>query len=209
MEESQVSQFCIDLKDVMLPDAIAALVEAWYEVQTAQSIIIEDKEEEKYYTVSELQKLLNRSRASVYRMLNTEKHNLNPPFDPYKLNHEYRCDITDPIRVSSREVFRLKNTPKPTAVKPSDAEKIDPSCKSQALDFVSRLIKAGLLSIGDKMPSIRELADRIGFHRNSVLKVYQELEQNGAIVLRPGLGFYIADTNMFSVANVTEAIAAA
>ena len=33
MEQSQVSKFCIDLEGVMLPDAIAAVVEAWYDAQ--------------------------------------------------------------------------------------------------------------------------------------------------------------------------------
>jgi hypothetical protein len=33
MEQSQMSKFCIDLEGMMLPDAIAAVVEAWYDVQ--------------------------------------------------------------------------------------------------------------------------------------------------------------------------------
>jgi hypothetical protein len=33
MEQGAMSKFCIDLEDVMLPDAIAAVVEAWYEAQ--------------------------------------------------------------------------------------------------------------------------------------------------------------------------------
>jgi hypothetical protein len=31
MEQRQMSKFCIDLEGVMLPDAIAAVVEAWYD----------------------------------------------------------------------------------------------------------------------------------------------------------------------------------
>jgi hypothetical protein len=33
VEQSQVSKFCIDLEGMMLPDAIAAVVEAWCEAQ--------------------------------------------------------------------------------------------------------------------------------------------------------------------------------
>jgi hypothetical protein len=33
MEQNQMSKFCIDLEGVMLPDAIAAVVEAWYDAQ--------------------------------------------------------------------------------------------------------------------------------------------------------------------------------
>jgi hypothetical protein len=35
MEQNQMKQFCIDLEGVMLPDAIAALVDAWSEAQIA------------------------------------------------------------------------------------------------------------------------------------------------------------------------------
>lgn len=37
-----MSQFCIDLRDVSLPDAIAAVVEAWYDAQM-QEIAWEDQ----------------------------------------------------------------------------------------------------------------------------------------------------------------------
>ena len=37
VEQSQVSKFCIDLEGMMLPDAIAAVVEAWYDAQNAES----------------------------------------------------------------------------------------------------------------------------------------------------------------------------
>ena len=33
-------------------------------------------------TIDEVQKTLNRSRASVYRYTNTDTRNLNPPFNP-------------------------------------------------------------------------------------------------------------------------------
>jgi hypothetical protein len=33
MEQNQMSKFCIDLEGMMLPDAIAAVVEAWYDAQ--------------------------------------------------------------------------------------------------------------------------------------------------------------------------------
>ena len=36
--------------------------------------------------IEDVQKSLNRSRASVYRYTNTDPRNLNPPFNPRKLN---------------------------------------------------------------------------------------------------------------------------
>ena len=41
-------------------------------------------------TIDEVQKTLNRSRASVYRYTNTDTRNLNPPYNPKKLNTEFR-----------------------------------------------------------------------------------------------------------------------
>ena len=45
--------------------------------------------------IDDVQKSLNRSRASVYRYTNTDPRNLNPPFNPRKLNPEYRSDQKD------------------------------------------------------------------------------------------------------------------
>jgi biotin operon repressor len=202
MEQSQMSKFCIELEGMMLPDAIAAVVEAWYEAQNTQTTIGEGKKEEKYYTVQQLEKVLKRSRATIYRILNTNKDILNPLFDPYKLNHEYRVDPADPIRVSSLEIDRWKNNPKPIYVETKSEKTCEASCKQQALDYVSRLINAKLLAAGDKMPSLRDLANRIGFHRNTVLKAYVELEQDGAIIAKPGSGYYISDINRFVSASV-------
>ena len=47
--------------------------------------------------IDDVQKSLNRSRASVYRYTNTDTRNLNPPFNPRKLNPEYRSDQKDPL----------------------------------------------------------------------------------------------------------------
>ena len=47
--------------------------------------------------IEDVQKSLNRSRASVYRYTNTDPRNLNPPFNPRKLNPEYRSDQKDPL----------------------------------------------------------------------------------------------------------------
>lgn len=54
-----------------------------------------------------VQKSLNRSRASVYRYTNTDPRNLNPPFNPRKLNPEYRSDQKDPLLFHPNEVARF------------------------------------------------------------------------------------------------------
>ena len=57
--------------------------------------------------IDEVQKFLNRSRASVYRYTNTDIRNLNPTFNPRKLNPEYRNDQKDPLRFHPNEVARF------------------------------------------------------------------------------------------------------
>ncbi len=57
--------------------------------------------------IDDVQKSLNRSRASVYRYCNTDTRNLNPPFNSRKLNPEYRSDQKDPLLFHPHEVARF------------------------------------------------------------------------------------------------------
>jgi hypothetical protein len=57
--------------------------------------------------IEEVQKSLNRSRASVYRYTNTDPRNLNPPFNARKLNPEYRSDQKEPLMFHPNEVARF------------------------------------------------------------------------------------------------------
>lgn len=57
--------------------------------------------------IEEVQRALNRSRASVYRYTNTDPRNLNPPFNARKLNPEYRSDQKDPLMFHPHEVARF------------------------------------------------------------------------------------------------------
>lgn len=58
-------------------------------------------------TVEAVQKVLNRSRASVYRYANTETLILNPPFDHTRLNPESRQHKEDPLMFHPNEVARF------------------------------------------------------------------------------------------------------
>jgi hypothetical protein len=63
--------------------------------------------EDSLIMIDEVQKCLNRSRASVYRYTNTDPRNLNPPFNPRKLNPEYRSDQKEPLLFHPNEVARF------------------------------------------------------------------------------------------------------
>ena len=58
-------------------------------------------------TIDEVQKTLNRSRASVYRYTNTDARILNPPFNPKRLNTEFRSDQKDQLLFHPNEVARF------------------------------------------------------------------------------------------------------
>ena len=57
--------------------------------------------------IEEVQKSLNRSRASMYRYTNTDPRILNPPFNQRKLNPEFRSDQKDPLFFHPNEVARF------------------------------------------------------------------------------------------------------
>ena len=76
-------------------------------VQQATELSMDPAPAEALVGIDEVQKSLNRSRASVYRYTNTDPRNLNPPFNPRKLNPEYRSDQKDPLMFHPNEVARF------------------------------------------------------------------------------------------------------
>jgi hypothetical protein len=57
--------------------------------------------------IEAVQKVLNRSRASVYRYANTDSKVLNLRHDPQKLNPEYRKHKDEPLLFHPNEVARF------------------------------------------------------------------------------------------------------
>jgi len=80
------------------PDQEIAALSATVETENSGSSLI---------GIDEVQKALNRSRASVYRYTNTDPRNINPPFNPRKLNPEFRSDIKQPLMFHANEVARF------------------------------------------------------------------------------------------------------
>jgi hypothetical protein len=58
-------------------------------------------------TVEDVQRTLNRSRASIYRYANTDPEILNPVYDPRRLNPELRKDKNDVLLFHPNEVARF------------------------------------------------------------------------------------------------------
>jgi GntR family transcriptional regulator len=54
------------------------------------------------------------------------------------------------------------------------------------------LIKQGELHAGDLMPTVRELAVTLEINSNTVARVYRDLQREGWLVLRRGVGTFVA-----------------
>ena len=62
----------------------------------------------------------------------------------------------------------------------------------QIAEQVRLAVATGVLSPGESMPSVRNLADRLGVHVNTVVKAYAELVRDGVLDSQQGLGFFVA-----------------
>jgi GntR family transcriptional regulator len=62
----------------------------------------------------------------------------------------------------------------------------------QLKEQVRHAIETGALSAGDQLPGIRSLAETLVINPNTVIKVYRDLENEGVLEIRHGLGAFIA-----------------
>ena len=61
----------------------------------------------------------------------------------------------------------------------------------QIADAFRRQIDAGVLSPGEKIPSVRELSASLTINPNTIQRSYRELEQEGWIESAPGKGSFV------------------
>lgn len=68
----------------------------------------------------------------------------------------------------------------------------DPMYK-QVTDQIKNAIASGDLQPNDKLPSIRELAEALKISAITIKRAYLDLETEGYILTRAGLGSFVAD----------------
>ena len=61
----------------------------------------------------------------------------------------------------------------------------------QLVQQVQRALRLGLLSVGDQLPTVKEVVAKLAINPNTVLKAYRELELEGLVEGRPGLGTFV------------------
>lgn len=62
----------------------------------------------------------------------------------------------------------------------------------QIKDNIKQLIVTGALSEGEKLPSVREMAQSTSINPNTIQKAYRDLENEGFIYSVPGKGSFVA-----------------
>ncbi|MNS32807.1 HTH-type transcriptional repressor YtrA [compost metagenome] len=63
----------------------------------------------------------------------------------------------------------------------------------QLVTQISLLIASGVLAPGQRLPSVRDLANRLSVHRNTVMAVYNTLEAHGVVTIKAGSGVRVLD----------------
>ncbi|MBZ6226292.1 GntR family transcriptional regulator [Streptomyces olivaceus] len=64
----------------------------------------------------------------------------------------------------------------------------------QIVQQTKRALRLGLLEPGDRLPAAREVVEATAVNPNTVLKAYRELEREGLVEARRGLGTFVRRT---------------
>src|SRR5213593_1557254 len=61
----------------------------------------------------------------------------------------------------------------------------------QLVQQVRHALQLGLLEPGDQLPTAQQVVAKLAINPNTVLKAYRDLEREGLVRARPGLGTFI------------------
>lgn len=64
----------------------------------------------------------------------------------------------------------------------------------QLMEQVTHGVETGELRAGDQLPTIRKLAGDLVMNPNTVARAYRELEHEGVVELKHGLGAFVAES---------------
>ena len=64
----------------------------------------------------------------------------------------------------------------------------------QLVQQVRQALQLGLLEPGDQLPTAQEVVGKLAINPNTVLKAYRDLEREGLVRARPGLGTFVVGT---------------
>ena len=61
----------------------------------------------------------------------------------------------------------------------------------QIVQQVRNALRLGVLRVGDQLPTVKDVVGSVAINPNTVLKAYRELEGEGLVRGRPGLGTFV------------------
>jgi GntR family transcriptional regulator len=64
----------------------------------------------------------------------------------------------------------------------------------QLVRQVRQALRLGVLREGDQLPSVREVVEQTAINPNTVLKAYRQLEHEGLVAVRQGVGTFVTRT---------------
>ncbi|MFC9973680.1 GntR family transcriptional regulator [Spirillospora sp. NPDC127200] len=64
----------------------------------------------------------------------------------------------------------------------------------QLVRQVRQALRLGTLHEGDRLPTVKEVSAALAINPNTVLKAYRELEHDGLVAARPGVGTFVTGT---------------
>ena len=64
----------------------------------------------------------------------------------------------------------------------------------QIVQQVRRALLLGLLVEGDRLPTVKQVVAKVAINPNTVLKAYRDLEREGLVAPKPGVGTFVTKT---------------
>ena len=64
----------------------------------------------------------------------------------------------------------------------------------QLVQQVRRALRLGVLVVGDRLPTVKDVVAQVAINPNTVLKAYRELEYEGLVQPRQGVGTFVVRT---------------
>ena len=64
----------------------------------------------------------------------------------------------------------------------------------QLVQQVRQAVRLGILHPGDQLPTVKHVVGSLAINPNTVLKAYRELDHEGLVVARRGVGTFVTDS---------------
>ena len=74
----------------------------------------------------------------------------------------------------------------------------------QVKDSLRRMMLTGLLTPGERLPSVRALATQLAINPNTIQRAYSELEAEGYVYSVSGRGSFVAETDNGQAQRIQE-----